>query len=110
VAPKAGNECRHADTRVGLVDGFDIDGNAGSKDLPLRAVGGNCLDGSERIRGDHRAPPANHVSIIAVVRGLDQDELKTSIRRHWAASRVVQRRSASRNPGRIEERCLKGRL
>ena len=79
VAPEAGEQRRHVDARVRLVDHFNVDGDVRPKNLPLGAIGRNCVHGSERIRGDHRAPPADHVSVIVVVRRLDQNELEASI-------------------------------
>jgi hypothetical protein len=78
VAPEPGEQPPHIETRVRLVDYFNVDGDVRPKDLPLGAIGGDCIHGSERIRGDHRAPPADHVSVVVVVRRLDQDQLEAS--------------------------------
>ena len=67
VMPEASDECCHVDARVGLVDGFDVDGYVWSKDLPLRAVRRNCVYGSERIGRNYRAPPADYVPVVAVM-------------------------------------------
>jgi hypothetical protein len=66
--PKAGEESGHVDARIRLVDRLDVDGNVRPKNPPLGAIGRNSVKGGERIRGNHRAPPADHVSIIVVVR------------------------------------------
>ncbi len=87
VAPEPGEQPPHIDARVRLVDHFDVDGDVRPKDLPLGAIGGDCIHGSERIRGDHRAPPADHVSVVVVVRRLDQNQLEASTC-HYRGSHV----------------------
>src|SRR5262245_29626286 len=67
VTPEASEERRHVDACVGLVDSQNIDGNLRSKDLPVRAIGSDAVYGGKRIRGNHRSPPADHISIIVVV-------------------------------------------
>ena len=54
----------------------DIDGDVRPEHLPLGAIGGNAIHGGERIRGDHRAPPADHIAVVVVMRRLDQNELE----------------------------------
>ena len=80
VPPKAGEQRRHVDAGVGLVDRLDVDGDVRPKDLPLGAVGRDAVDGGERIRRNHRAPPADHIAVVVVVRRLDQDELEAPFR------------------------------
>ncbi len=71
ITTKAGEESRHVDARIRLVDRLDVDGDVRSKNLPLRAIGRNSVKGGERIRGNHRAPPTDHVSVVVVVRRLN---------------------------------------
>ena len=80
VTPDASKERRHVDTGVRLIDRLNV--NFGPKDSPLRAVGSDTVDGSERIRGDHRAPPADHVSVVVVMGRFDQDKLESPGGRH----------------------------
>jgi hypothetical protein len=47
VTPDASKERRHVDTGVRLIDRLNV--NFGPKDSPLRAVGSDTVDGSERI-------------------------------------------------------------
>ena len=61
------------DAGVGLVDDVDLDLDVGTEHAPLRAIRGNAVDRGERIRRDHRPPPADHVAVVVVVRRLDQD-------------------------------------
>ena len=90
VAPKAGEERRHVDARVGLVDHLDVDGDVRPEHPPLGAIGRDAVDGGERIRRDHRPPPADDVAVVVVVRRLDQDELEAPLRGHGGiASRSV---------------------
>ena len=74
VLPEAGEQRGHVDPGVRLINHFDVDGDVRPKHLPLGAIVRNCINGSERIRWDHRPPPANHVAIIAVMRRFYQHE------------------------------------
>ena len=67
VAPKTGEQRGDVDAGVGLVDHRDVDGDVGSQHLPLGAIGGNAVNGGERIRRDHRAPPADHIAVVVVM-------------------------------------------
>ena len=80
MSPKTGEKRRDVDPRVGLVDRRDVDGDIRPQHLPLGAIGGDAIDGGERIRRDHRPPPADHVSVVVVVRRLDQNELEATLR------------------------------
>ena len=82
VGSEAGEERRHVDARVRLVDHLDIDGDFRSEYPPLGAICCNSVDGGKRVRGNHRPPPANYVSVVIVVRRLDQNELKAPLRGH----------------------------
>jgi hypothetical protein len=64
---EAGEERGHVDARVGFVDRLDVDGDIRSEHEPLGTICCNCVDGSKRVRRDHRPPPANYVSIVIVV-------------------------------------------
>jgi len=59
---------------MGLVNRVDGDGDPRPEDVALGAIGGNAIDGCERIRWDHGAPPSDHVAVVVVVRRLDQNE------------------------------------
>ncbi len=74
VTPQTGDECRHIDAGVRLVDHLDVDVDVRTEDAPLRAIRRNAVDGGERIRRNHRAPPPDHVAIVVVMRRLDQHE------------------------------------
>jgi hypothetical protein len=67
VTPNAGDERRHVNARVGLVDSHNIDGDVRSKNLAVSAIGRNTVYGGKRIRGNHRSPPADHISIVIVM-------------------------------------------
>ena len=49
VTPKAREERRHIDPRVGLVDRRDVDGDVRSKYLSLGAIGRDTVYGGQRI-------------------------------------------------------------
>ena len=79
---EAGEERRHVDARVGFVNRLDVDGDIRSEHEPLGTISCNCVDGGKRVRRDHRPPPANYISVVIVVRWLDQNELKAPPRGH----------------------------
>ena len=51
VRSEAGEERRHVDARVGLVDHLDVDGDVRSEYLPLGAICCDSVDGGKRVRG-----------------------------------------------------------
>jgi hypothetical protein len=63
VTPKASEQRRHVYAHVCLVDHLDVDGDVRPKDLPLGAIGRDAVHSCKRIRGDQRAPPADHISV-----------------------------------------------
>src|SRR5262245_49298416 len=67
ITADAGEERWHVNACVGLVDSHDIDGDLRSKDLSVCAIGSDTVYGGKRIRGNHRSPPADHISIIVVM-------------------------------------------
>ena len=102
-APEPGDQRRHVDARVGLVDRLDVDVDIGPEHLPLGAVGGDAVDRGQRIGGDHRAPPADHVAVVVVMGRLDQDQLKAPASRPWA----ISRRSSALRRRAIEQGALR---
>ena len=92
VTAKAGDEPWDIHARVRLVHHLDVDGHVRSKDLPLGAIGRNAVYGRERVRGEHRAPPADHVSVVVVMRRLDQHELEASFFRNGGLHHAPLRR------------------
>jgi hypothetical protein len=79
VMPQTGQEARDDDPRVRLINRLDIDGDIRSKNLAFGAIGGDAVNSRKRVRRDHRAPPADDVAIIVVVRRFDQDELEAPL-------------------------------
>jgi hypothetical protein len=79
---KAGEERQNANSCIRLVDDLDVNINVRPEHPPLSAIGCDAVDSGQRIQGSHSAPPPDHVSVIIVVRGLDEDELKASPRRY----------------------------
>jgi hypothetical protein len=65
--PKSGQQRWHVDPRVRLIDYGDVDGDIGTEDQPLRAIRRDAVDRCQRIRRDHRPPPADHVSVVVVM-------------------------------------------
>ena len=82
--PEAREQARHIDARVGLVDHFDVDLDIGTEHLPLGAIGCDAVNSGQSIGGDQRPPPADHISIVVVMRGLDKNELKATLCSHWS--------------------------
>src|SRR5215469_4337186 len=76
MAPKACYNCLNIDTCVGFVDRFNVDCDIGAKDLSLSAITSDTVECRERVRWNHRAPPADYISIIVVMRRFNQDELE----------------------------------
>src|SRR5262249_3487892 len=70
----------HVDARIGLVNRLNGNRNVRPQDLALGAISSYAVNGGERIRWNHRAPPPDNVSVVVVVRRLDQDELEASSR------------------------------
>ena len=64
--------------RVRFVDRLDVHGEIRPKNTAFGAVSG-YVDGGQRVGGDHRAPPPNHVAVVVIVRRLDQDELEAPL-------------------------------
>ena len=60
---------------------LDVNVNVGPRTLPLGAIRCDTINSGERIRGSHRSPPADHVSIVVVMGWLDKDKLEASPRR-----------------------------
>ena len=58
-------------------DGHELEGDSATL-VPLSAIGRDTVYGGKRIRRGHCAPPPDHVSVVVVVRRLDEDELKMS--------------------------------
>ena len=79
VAPEAPDQLADVDPGIGLVDEVDVDLDVGAQHLAPRAVEREAVDRGQRIGWDQRPPPADDVSVIVVVRRLDQDELKTAL-------------------------------
>jgi hypothetical protein len=67
MAPKTGEKRGDVDAGVRLVGHRDVDGDVRPQNLPLCAIRGNAVNCGERIRGDHRAPPADHISVVVVM-------------------------------------------
>jgi hypothetical protein len=71
VTSKSCQKRRKVDARICLVDRHYVDGDVGSEHLAIRAV--SCIESGERIGGNHRSPPADHISIVIVMRRFDQN-------------------------------------
>jgi hypothetical protein len=71
IAAIPGDERRHIDASVGLVDGIDFDFDLGPQHLTRDAIGRNAVNGGKGIGRNHRAPPADDVAIVVVMRRLD---------------------------------------
>src|SRR5262249_41129211 len=65
------------DVRIGLVDHDDVDIDIRTEHALPGAVAREPVDRCQRIRRDQRAPPADNVPVIVIVRRLDQNQLET---------------------------------
>ena len=82
------------DSLAEFVDCFEVDINVRTEHLALDAFERNAVDRGQRVRGDNRTPPADHVAIFAVMRRLNENELKSTIGgwfRQISVSRLQQR-------------------
>jgi hypothetical protein len=95
VLAKATDQLGNVDPCVGLVDHVDVEFDIRPERLPLCAVARQAVDRGERVRGNHPAPPADDVSVIVVVRGFQQNELKPALRRGF---RLQTTRSFGQTP------------
>ena len=58
---------RHVDAGIGLVEDRDVDGDVWPERFPLGAIDGDPVDRRQRVGGDHRAPPADHITVVVVM-------------------------------------------
>src|SRR3984957_20832582 len=70
------------DELVALVIGFDLDRDVGTERLLLGASGQESVDAGEAVRGDGGEPPLDHVSVVVIVRRLDEDDPERLLS-HW---------------------------
>src|SRR6516165_7130075 len=92
MAPKAGNNCQNVYTCVGLIDRVNVDYDIGAKHLALRAIESDTVECRKRVRWNHRAPPADYISIVVVVRRFNENELEAfqaSWLRQFARQRLL---------------------
>src|SRR5262249_51222685 len=66
------------DARVRLVDDREVEFDLRSRRRTARRVARDAMDDGERIRRDECPHPLNDVSVVVVVRRLDQDDLKAA--------------------------------
>ena len=89
------------DLPVRLVDRFDVDVEIGAKNLALATLQGDAIEAGQRIRRQAAAPPSNDVTIIVVMRRLDQNKPETPDRTHNSLPC-----SREQSGTQIEEACL----
>src|SRR6185437_15554737 len=65
--------------RVGLVHRGNVDRNVVAEHVALRGIHGQRVDAGERVGGDRRARPLDHIAVGVVMRRLDQHELKAAL-------------------------------
>ena len=64
------------DPRVGLVQRMNLDLDIVAEHVPLFAVEREPVKCRERVRGDGRTQPLDHVPVVIIMRRLDQDQAK----------------------------------
>jgi hypothetical protein len=67
---------------VGLVDHFDVDVEIGTENLALATFQRDAIEAGQRIRRQPAAPPSDDVTVIIVMRRLDQNKPETLVRLH----------------------------
>src|SRR6516165_4299084 len=79
-----------------LVDRFDVDVEIGAKNLALATLQGDAIEAGQRIRRQTAAPPSDHVTIVVVMRRLDQNKPEKPVgfdpRRKFCAPKLGARR------------------
>ena len=68
------------DQAIDLVEGLQDDFGLAAEDFALDQVEGQAIEGGKRVRGDPGLPPLDHVTIVVVVRWLDDNQVKFSWR------------------------------
>jgi hypothetical protein len=68
------------DPFIGLVDGRQLDSDIGTKNIADSTVRHQGIDRRQRIRWHRRPERTNDVSIVIVMRCLDQDDVEPSMR------------------------------
>jgi len=102
-----------ADARVGLVNRGNVDLDISAEHLPRHRVLRERVEAGERIGRDRGADPLNDVTLVVIMRGLDQHELEAALRsrnRHECVSPLaagVSRRLITgllKKPVKVESR------
>src|SRR5690242_7539689 len=70
------DDARWLDAGVGLIPYRNPDFHICTQHLTLRTVLREAVQRCKCIRGNGRARPLNHVTVIVVMRGLDEEEMK----------------------------------
>jgi hypothetical protein len=95
VPPEAFDDLLRPDPGVDLVERIDVDVDVIAQHPPLARLVDQAVDGRQRVRGNERPEPLDDVTVVVVVRRLDQRDLETAIdglRRHrHAPSRKAAR-------------------
>ena len=76
--PDLARDSLGAHARIGLIEGRDRNLDVLAEDAPRTAIGGEAGHDRERIGGNGRDAPLNDVSVVVVVRRLDQIEAKAA--------------------------------
>src|ERR1700730_652803 len=58
---------------------------SGPRTWRLCAIGRDAVEGGQRVRRNHRAPPTDHVAVVVIVRRLDQNEWKRRLAGTWTS-------------------------
>src|SRR6516165_1995994 len=85
---------------VCLIDCFDADVIIGTKNLALATIQCDAIEAGQRVRRQPTAPPSNNITIIVVMRRLDQNKPEAFACPHW--------HSVTRNPPKANELRLGG--
>ena len=77
VGAHVGDDAVDAHPRIGLVDGGNLDVDVGPENPALRAVVEKAIDAGQRIRRHRRAVPADDITVVVIMRRLDQHDAET---------------------------------
>src|SRR5258708_24650214 len=67
-----------ADACVRLVEGVDFEFDIITEDLVFGAFERQTVQNCERVRGNRGSQPLNHITVVVIVRRLDQYQAETS--------------------------------
>ncbi len=79
------DDAANRDNGVALVIGLDLDRDIGAERPPRRQLAGDAVETGKRVRRDPGLPPLDHITVVVVMRRLDQLDDEPAIPQHTLA-------------------------